>query len=703
MQSNATIISALHSIDPSALDYAEWLTIGMALKAEGASVNDWDSWSARDTGRYKPGVCAKKWNTFNRTGASGGTIVYMARKNGWQPPHAERNASSVMTSNSTANEPDDRPAAAPAEDVRAMGGSWAPLDNRGLTDPGADWDPDADFFIFASTVFKPGDIINIVTESNYDKEKDKYTPRGCGRYLSFEDISAASAEKNMLAPITGKYNEKCGVWCRINPVDGHGVADANITAYRHALVESDTLPIEEQYEAYIRLQLPIAVLVTSGGKSLHALVKINAKDKDEYDGRVQMLHKILEREGIAVDKANKNCSRLSRLPGVVRNGQKQRLVAKNIGLETWDEWLEFMEGQQTIAPMLSLFKTLDEYEERKPRWLVDGLLPKGQICCIAGDGGTGKSGIVTTLTAAITTGKACFLDPPYTKREPGTVMFCSAEDSIRERLKRRVRIAGADMSKVYVPDFGNDPEGLLKTFKFGSLEMQKVIARFKPTLCIFDPIQSFIPIECNMSARNQMRQCLQPLVSLGERYGTTFVIVSHTNKRQNASGRDRIADSADLWDICRSVFITGRTDRPGIRYLSNEKNSYAELAKTYLYQVVDEGQLQYVGDSERHDADFQAEKANQQKVAPSQTESCAAEIKNILRDGDWAPINDVENAVLNAGYSQTALKKAKAMLREQKQMKWDKRGDRGNQVWWVCLTGDGLKVGEQVENEEYPD
>lgn len=31
------------------------------------------------------------------------------------------------------------------------------------------------------------------------------------------------------------------------------------------------------------------------------------------------------------------------------------------------------------------------------------------------------------------------------------------------------------------------------------------------------------------------------------------MVICHTNKRKGAFGRDRIADSADLWDIARSV------------------------------------------------------------------------------------------------------------------------------------------------------
>ena len=40
--------------------------------------------------------------------------------------------------------------------------------------------------------------------------------------------------------------------------------------YRYALVESDVLPPEQQNAIIRKLELPVAALVHSGGKSLHA-------------------------------------------------------------------------------------------------------------------------------------------------------------------------------------------------------------------------------------------------------------------------------------------------------------------------------------------------------------------------------------------------------------------------------------------------
>lgn len=91
--------------------------------------------------------------------------------------------------------------------------------------------------------------------------------------------------------------------------------------------------------------------------------------------------------------------------------------------------------------------------------------------------------------------------------------------------------------------------------KFNSKLLKELIEQVKPALIVFDPLQAFIPVDMQMGQRNAMRACLSPLIGIGEQYGVTSLIVVHTNKKQGVFGRNRIADSADVWDIARSVMI----------------------------------------------------------------------------------------------------------------------------------------------------
>ena len=50
------------------------------------------------------------------------------------------------------------------------------------------------------------------------------------------------------------------MWIRINALDGHGVNNENVTAFKYALVECDDLSLAKQNEAIRKLQLPVATL-----------------------------------------------------------------------------------------------------------------------------------------------------------------------------------------------------------------------------------------------------------------------------------------------------------------------------------------------------------------------------------------------------------------------------------------------------------
>ena len=136
----------------------------------------------------------------------------------------------------------------------------------------------------------------------------------------------------------GSYDHNAGAWIRLNPFNENGIKDKDVTAYRFTLVESDDMEIEAQYDRLLRLNLPIACIVHSGGKSLHAVVHVDARNEKQYDERVRFIHKACEKHGIIIDKANKNPSRLSRLPGCYRGENKQYLVTKEIGTDSYEEW-----------------------------------------------------------------------------------------------------------------------------------------------------------------------------------------------------------------------------------------------------------------------------------------------------------------------------------------------------------------------------
>ena len=253
---------------------------------------------------------------------------------------------------------------------------------------------------------------------------------------------------------------------------------------------------------------------------------------------------------------------------------------------------------------LDLFKPVSDFTEQEAKWLVDGWIPAEQITIFASEGGVGKTSVCCNIISAISNGSECILDSEDVQREPQRVMILTTEDSISKKLKKKLRLLGANQNNIIAPDPSLDVNNELRNLKFGSPLLAQAIRKFRPALCVLDPVQGYVPPDINMGARNAMRDCMSTLTTLGEETGCTFLVVCHSNKRRGASGRERISDSSDLWDIARSVIMAGFADEKGIRYLSNEKNNYAKLQDTVLFSIGEGGIPEHKGFSQKRDRDY---------------------------------------------------------------------------------------------------
>lgn len=84
------LLNALDYIEPN-LPYDEWIKVGTALKTEGLDFEVWNEWSAKATEVYPgPSKCLSHWNSFKEGTVNGGTILYLAQQNGYQPKSSEQ-------------------------------------------------------------------------------------------------------------------------------------------------------------------------------------------------------------------------------------------------------------------------------------------------------------------------------------------------------------------------------------------------------------------------------------------------------------------------------------------------------------------------------------------------------------------------------------------------------------------------------------
>ena len=379
------ILSALKAIDVATLPRVDWIAVGMALKEEGYPCSVWDEWSRNDT-RYRPGECARIWQGFrgHEKPVRGGTIIRMAQERGWTPFGGEGGCLAW-------------------DDVIAYDGGGQP--GESAAPAAGEWNPAQDLITYLETLFDPGDRVSYVTGGVWRNEEGKWAPsRGVYDRTAGELIAGLKKHPDDVGATMGDWKPEAGAWIRFNPVDGDGVKNKNVTKFRFALVESDTLPVAEQERLYRRLELPIACLVHSGGKSLHAIVRVDAESYAEYRKRVDFLYDFLEKNGVSIDTQNRNPSRLSRMPGVTRNGKRQYLAAVNIGRKSWAAWMDFLEGAaDELPPMVNLADDWDN-PPALPEELIEGILRRGHKMLISGGSKAGKSFLLMELCVAIAEG-----------------------------------------------------------------------------------------------------------------------------------------------------------------------------------------------------------------------------------------------------------------------------------------------------------
>ena len=113
-------------------------------------------------------------------------------------------------------------------------------------------------------------------------------------------------------------------------------------------------------------------------------MRVDAVNYQEYRNRVDYLYKICEKNGLKVDTQNRNPSRLSRMPGIMRNGHKQFLVATNIGKSNWNEWVEWIESVNDDLPdEENLESVWNDLPELSP-CLIEDVLRQGHKMLLSG-------------------------------------------------------------------------------------------------------------------------------------------------------------------------------------------------------------------------------------------------------------------------------------------------------------------------------
>jgi len=510
----------------------------MAVKNHGGTVDAWDSWSKSDS-RYRANDCGKKWKSFGRDGVGVGSVVEICKKHGGTPPAIETEHRELKWDDTISND-------GIGSENKIIRKEWLHEDR--VPEAPKDWNGMDDLKTYLKTLFEPDDYVGIVTKtfaSDPDNEgnRKQLPDRGAYAFQVKQYLKDLNKGKEIEDAI-GDYTKEVGAWIRFNPLDGQGVYDKNVTDLRYALVESDDLSIDKQYAIYKELELPIIALVTSGNKSLHAIVKIHADNYKEYQQRVDFLYQVCKENGLSIDRQNRNPSRLSRLPGVERNGNKQRLIDTSIGKESWSSWKDWIAEQNDDMPE---FEDLDDLLKDPPPLAdeqVHGILRHGHKMMVAGPSKAGKSLALIQLAIAIREGKEWMGwqceqgDVLYVNLELDGASFINRYKDVYEELK----IERTRKNKITIWNL----RGKSKTLDKMTPRLIRRAAKGNYSAIIIDPIYKVITGDENSA--EQMSKFLNHFDKICTELNTSIIYCHHHSKGSQGSknSMDRSSGSGVL-------------------------------------------------------------------------------------------------------------------------------------------------------------
>src|SRR5207245_2551137 len=103
--------------------------------------------------------------------------------------------------------------------------------------------------------------------------------------------------------------------------------EESVTSWRYAVLESDEADADDWLRCLVQMPVRMASICESGGRSVHALVRVDAASKADWDARLRVIKPILV--ALGADAGALSAVRLTRLPQSSRGERLQRLLYLN--------------------------------------------------------------------------------------------------------------------------------------------------------------------------------------------------------------------------------------------------------------------------------------------------------------------------------------------------------------------------------------
>ena len=242
-------------------------------------------------------------------------------------------------------------------------------------------------------------------------------------------------------------------------------------------------------------------------------------------------------------------------------------------------------------------------EAKAVEWLWSGWVPYGSITVLDGDPGLGKSILTCALASAVSSGGVL---PRCEQPTPvGAVLILSAEDDVSRTLKPRLRVAGADVSRVHLwagvkKDVGGQTVTSLPTFPDDADTLRRAILAYEVKLVIIDPLYAYFADSVDAFKDQHVRRVLSVIHRVAEETRAAILVVRHLNKMSNQGALYRGSGSIGVIGQARSgLFFLPDDEDQQVRHLFQTKCNMARCQDPLRLRIASEdGYAKVVWDSD---------------------------------------------------------------------------------------------------------
>lgn len=302
-------------------------------------------------------------------------------------------------------------------------------------------------------------------------------------------------------------------------------------------------------------------------------------------------------------------------------------------------------------------------------WLWKPYIPLGKVTLVEGHPGIAKTWLFLQLSAYVSSGCPFPGSEERTQdlKEPGNVIYLSAEDGPADTLRPRLDRAGADVKRIHLltgmirknPKTGEEYQQPVSLADLPVIE--KALKSLRPVLLVIDPIQAYLGAGVDMHRANEVRPLMAGLAALAEKYKCAVVCIRHLTKASKDRAILRGLGSIDFAAAARSILLVGEDPQDtSRRILAHVKSSLAMKGCSLSFEIRQDesgqGNFYWRGKSDiTADALLASPKKGRGK---SKLDEAKEFLYKVLADGS-KPKKEISEEAKTLGISERSLQRAK--------------------------------------------